>query len=185
MTNQKPIDLQTEILKEQIRVFEAQFQELDKLNIRTIPENMFVHHFLPFFAGEVKENAQEIMTNWLTIAGSAVSPVNVVDPQGRVVAQVPAIQNNEGLDPSAKSDSNIAYSVKEAKAVTGLSPIAAQNILRSDLGIKLTAMTNSITKSNAVHEGKWTSLLNHYGKGVKTDSKVNTEGNDSGDIFGF
>jgi hypothetical protein len=185
MADDKVADMQTEVLKEQIRQFEKQFEELDRLNVRTIPENMFVHHFLPFFAGEVKENAQEIMTNWLTIAGSAVSPVNVVNTAGQVVAQVPPVQNNAGLDPTAQSDANIAYSAKEAKAMMGLSPIAAQNILSSELGVKLSAMTKNIAVSNADHEKRWDTLLGHYGKKT-TGSKENTAvQEDAGDIFGF
>lgn len=185
MLDKKPVDIQTEILKEQIRAFESQFQELDRLNVRTIPENMFVHHFLPFFAGEVKENAQEIMTNWLTIAGSAVNPVNVVNTVGQVVAQVPPVQNNEGLDPAAKSDSNIAYSAKEAKAMSGLSPVAAQNILSSELGVKLSAMTKNIERSNAAHEEKWDSLLKQYGKKPLSEKVTINQQEDTGDVFGF
>lgn len=185
MNDKTKSDIQQDILKEQIRVFKEQFGELDKINVRTIPENMFVYHFLPYFSGEVKENSQEIITNWLTIAGSAVNPVNILDANGRVVAQVPPMQNNSGLDPAATSESNLAYAAKEAKAMAGLSPVAAQNILSNELSIKLSSMTKELEASNAEHENKWNELLKHYGKAVKPDNVKDNINSDAGDIFGF
>lgn len=178
-------DIQTQMLLRQIRDSEAQFAELDKLNVRSVPEGIFVHHFLPFFSGEVKENSQELLSNWLTIAGSAVSPVNIV-ANGRVVAQVPPIQNNEALDPSAKQqDVGIGYALKESNAMASLSPVAGNAMLSSHLGNKLNAMTSHLEESNKEHERKWNELLKHYGKkplGQVEQSKQNT---DEGDIFGF
>ena len=184
--NDKPkSDIQENILKEQIRVFKEQFDELDKINVRTIPENMFVYHFLPFFSGEVKENSQEIITNWLTIAGSAVNPVNILDTNGRIVAQVPPMQNNNALDPATIDDSNLAYAAKEAKAMAGLSPVAAQNILSNQLSVKLSTMTKELQISNVEHEKKWNDLLTHYGKVPPTDKSKDSTSTDEGDIFGF
>lgn len=178
-------DIQTQMLLRQIHESEQQFAELDKLNVRSVPENIFVHHFLPFFSGEVKENRQELLSNWLIIAGSAVSPVNIV-ANGRIVAQVPPIQNNEALDPSSKTqDTGIGYALKESNAMASLSPTAGNAMLSGHLGNKLNAMTSHMEDSNKVHEEKWNKLLQHYGKkplGYKEESNKNS---DQGDIFGF
>lgn len=177
-------DAQTAALKTQISLLKTQFDELDKVNVRAIPEAMFVHHFLPFFAGETSENSQEIITNWLTVAGSAINPVNVVDRAGRVVIQVPPIQNSESLDPTAVSNINLAYTAKESGAMSSLSPQAAQNIMTAGLSVKLNAMTKDIDKSNQAHEKKWDDLLMHYGK--KKPAGTNKDnGGDSEDVFGF
>jgi hypothetical protein len=177
-------DAQTLALKSQISLLKTQFDELDRVNVRAIPEAMFVHHFLPFFAGETQENSQEIIGNWLTVAGSAINPVNVVDRAGRVVIQVPPIQNSESLDPTAISNVNLAYTAKESGAMSSLSPQAAQNIMSAGLGVKLTAMTKDIQKSNEAHEKKWDDLLVHYGKKKPvTGNKDNSAGSE--DIFGY
>ncbi len=179
-------DIQTQMLLRQMEESKQQFAELNKLDVRSVPENIFVHHFLPFFSGEVKENRQELLSNWLTIAGKAVNPVNIVDTSGKVVAQVPAIQNNEALDPSARqSEVGIGYVLKESNALSNISRVAGNNLLTSHLGNKLGAMTSHLEESNKAHEQKWNDLLKHYGKkplNYKESDKVNS---DEGDIFGF
>ncbi len=178
-------DMQTEILLRQIDAAKQQFSELDRRDVRIIPENMFVHHFLPFFSGERTENAQETIANWLTIAGSPVHPVNIVNSGGQVVVQVPPIQNNTTLDPAAPTDTNLAYAVKESRAISSLSPNAGQSILTGQLSNKLSALTSQLEQKNKEHENKWNALLTHYGKkpiNYKEDEKV---ADDKGDVFGF
>jgi hypothetical protein len=177
-------EVQTQMLQDQIDSIKEQFQQLDRLDVRTVPENIFVHHFLPVFAGEKKENVQETVAMWVNIAGSNFHPVNVVNNQGQVVAQVPPLQNNKALDPS-KSTSNLAYAVKESRAKAELSPIGAQAMLTNQLSSKLDNMTQDFTSKNKPLEDMWMDLLNKYGKGP--DSKKDNKGNqdDLGDPFGF
>ena len=178
-------DIQTQMLLRQIHESEQQFAELDKLNVRSVPENIFVHHFLSFFSGEVKENKQELLSNWLTIAGGAVNPVNIVS-NGRIVAQVPPIQNNEALDPSTKTqDTGIGYALKESNAMASLSPTAGNAILSGHLGNKLNAMTSHLEDSNKAHEKKWDDLLKHYGKKPLNYKEDSSKTDDEGDVFGF
>ena len=178
-------DVQTQILVKQIESVKEMFHELDKKDVRVIPENMFVHHFLPFFSGEVTENSSETVANWLTIAGSAVHPVNIINNTGQVVAQVPPIQNNSALDPSAKSETNLAYTLKESKALSSLSPTAGQSVLMGELNNKLMAMTEQQLQKNKEHEDKWNKLLSHYGKKPLNYTQDQQTQEGEGDVFGF
>jgi len=178
-------DVQTQILNKQIEDAQEQFAELDKRLVRSIPENMFVHHFLPFFSGETTENAQEAMTNWITIAGSPMHPVNIVNQQGQVVAQVPPINNNNALDPTGK-DTNMAYAMKEAKSLSGLSPIAGQELILGKLSEKLDNMTAGLDQKQTGMQERWNDLLKHYNKppiGHKSTNDKQTS--DDSDVFGF
>lgn len=176
-------EMQTQILQNQIETIKEQFQQLDRLDVRTVPENIFVHHFLPVFSGERQENVQEAVAMWANIAGSNFHPVNIVNNVGEVVAQVPPLQNNNALDPS-KSQSNLAYAVKESRAKADLSPIGAQAILSNQLGNKLDHMTQEMQEKNKPLEEKWAELLAKYGK---TPAKKNADSSqeDAGDPFGF
>lgn len=177
-------EIQTQMLQDQIETIKEQFQQLDRLDVRTVPENIFVHHFLPVFAGEKKENVQETVAMWANIAGSNFHPVNVVNNVGEVVAQVPPLQNNNALDPS-KSQSNIAYAVKESRAKAELSPVGAQAILSNQLSSKLDNMTQDIQSKNKPLEEKWAELLAKYGKGPASKSNSKDQQEDLGDPFGF
>lgn len=175
--------IQTNMLKEQIETIRGQFEQLDRLDVRTIPENIFVHHFLPVFSGEKTENVQEALAMWVNIAGSNFHSVNVVNPQGEVVAQVPPLQNNNALDPS-KKHTNLAYTLKEAQVKSELSPMAAQSLLSNQLIGKLDNMTQDIAEKNKPLEQRWTDLLAKYGKASKADEK-RSDTDTEGDPFGF
>lgn len=176
-------EAQSQMLHNQIQSIKEQFQQLDQLDVRSVPENIFIHHFLPVFCGERTENVQETVAMWVNIAGSNFHPVNVVNNSGEVVAQVPPLQNNKALDPS-RSHSNIAYALKESQAKADLSPIAAQNALTNQLGSKLDNMTEGTDVRNKPLEEKWTELLTKYGK-VDTKKASSAEDDGAGDSFGF
>jgi len=178
-------DVQKQLLIKQIEEAQEQFLELDKRNVRSIPENMFVHHFLPFFSGETTENAQESINNWITIAGSPMHPVNIVNSQGQVVAQVPPINNNAILDPASDKEINMAYAMKEAKSLSGLSPTAGQNLIIGKLSEKLDTLTAHVSDKQTEMQDRWNDLLKHYNKkpiGAAANDKQQT---DESDVFGF
>lgn len=176
-------EIQTHMLQTQINTIKEQFNQLDRLDVRTIPEAIFVHHFLPVFSGERTENAQEALSMWVNIAGSNFHPVNVINNQGDVVAQVPPLQNNRVLDP-AKSASNLSYAVTESNARANLSPLGAQAMLTNQLTNKLTSMTADLESKNKPHEQMWADLLSKYGKAPVTQ-KAKDQQEDQGDPFGF
>lgn len=175
--------MQTQMLQNQINTIKQQFDQLDKLDVRTIPENIFVHHFLPVFSGERTENVQEVVSMWVNIAGSNFHPVNVVNNVGDIVAQVPPLQNNTALDP-AKSASNLAYAVKESNAKASIAPLGAQAMLTNQLTNKLNSMTDDLHTKNKPHEQMWLDLLSKYGKAPVT-KQAKQEQEDQGDPFGF
>jgi hypothetical protein len=181
--NKSMQEIQTEMLQNQINKIKQQFEQLDKLDVRTVPENIFVHHFLPVFSGEKTENVQEALSMWVNIAGSNFHPVNIVNGNGEIVAQVPPIQNNTVLDPSNRA-SNLSYAVKEANAKAGLSPLGAQAMLTNQLTNKLTNMTADLNSKNKPHEQMWNDLFNKYGKSSTSDKSKNQQA-EEGDVFGF
>lgn len=177
-------ELQTQMLQDKINAIKQQFDQLDRADVRTVPENIFVHHFLPVFCGEKKENIQETVAMWTNIAGGSFKPVNIVSTMGEVVAQVPPLQNNRTLDPSKKNN-NLAYAIKESRAREGLMPVTAQAVLTNQLASKLDSMTQNIQDENKPLEEKWNELLARYGKTKSTNVVAKEENEDEGDPFGF
>ena len=72
---------------------------------KTVPANIFYHHFLPFFRGDlVKESnhverAERLMRHWMTIAGGPFNEVDVIGLSGEVIATVPKIYDNRAIQP--------------------------------------------------------------------------------------
>lgn len=55
-----------------------------------LPEDVFRHHFLPFFTGEVPKD-RNCIAEWIGIAGTPTSKVDVVSPAGDVLFTVPPV----------------------------------------------------------------------------------------------
>lgn len=79
---------------------------LDETNFaRTkLPEEVFVKNFLPYFSGQssIKDNPQ-IVPTWISIAGSPMAEVDVVDATGQVQFTVPAFYDTTVVNATRQS----------------------------------------------------------------------------------
>lgn len=65
-----------------------------------LPEKIFVEYFLPFFAGAVQASTEfPFIAQWISVAGSAVSEVDIIDYEGNVLFSVPAVMNTSFIRP--------------------------------------------------------------------------------------
>lgn len=62
----------------------------ESLDIRKLPENVFVYHFLPWFAGTSTDKNVNAAA-WVDIAGSANVPVHIVDNSGEILYTIPPL----------------------------------------------------------------------------------------------
>ena len=91
-------------LQTQIDDMKSRFAVLDAHVCRRIPEDVFRRYFLPFFLGEMTNQAHEVLPYWFKIAGAATKPVDVVNSRGQVIARVPPLHDQSFLRPIASRE---------------------------------------------------------------------------------
>lgn len=148
---------------------------------RTVPENIFVHHFLPVFSGQKTDDIDNILEYWIRISNGPMNSVAVVDTLGQIKVVVPPLHNNLILNPDKSEDVNIAYAAKEAKAREGYAPVMAQSILAQALGKKYGSMLD--VSPNETNDEQWRKVFETYGisNAVPPVNSVDIED----DAFGF
>jgi hypothetical protein len=139
---------------------QAKFSELNKSETRTIPEDLFLQHFMPIFDGSSIEDKDQKMAIWLTIAGSGYARVIVVDINKRPVAVVPPIFNREMVNVEAKTGINLGAMFEEANRRSDITPVLGAAIIRNELGSVLTKIIES--DSNSAIEKEWIALFEKY-----------------------
>jgi hypothetical protein len=85
----------TELKKEAEHVINHIHNELCVNNAQSVsrlPEEIFVNYFLPMFIGAYKDEGKRLV-EWISIAGTPSSPVNIIDTQGHVLFKVPGVYN--------------------------------------------------------------------------------------------
>jgi len=161
--NDNPIaKLQTRQLTERMNELKNSFAAMDRNLVRTMPEAIFVAHFLPMFSGEVVANPADLISLWYNIAGTSYSPVNIVDAKGVFVIQVPPIHNNKSFGPIVDRNQDISYAVKHAVQKSSLSPRLGTNILAEELSLRLETMLANGDDTEVVQG--WLDLFKHYKK---------------------
>lgn len=157
---QKDLERKTAELK-------AGFAALAQSNTRSVPENIFVTHFLPLFCGESQENKSVLLDNWYAIAGTPYSPVNVVDIYGNVIVTVPPILNREVLPVKIERDNGDLSDVFETAARKAeFSPKLGENHVVNELSKRFLSTID--TSPNDALKAQWAAVFSKYGKGAKT-----------------
>lgn len=174
-------ELQQRQFDDRLKFLKNGFAEMEKLNVRTLPEVIFVTYFLPLFSGESKENADNLISQWFNIAGTNYSSVNIVDNNGNFIIKIPPLHDRNSMTPILDRSEDIAYAFNLAHQKASLSPRLANNIIANELNSRY----NSITKSDYVNlKEDWDKVFKHYGKNLdKGDSSNNTSGGE--DEFEF
>lgn len=146
-----------------------EFNALDKEDVRSLPEGIFIRDFLPLFSGETTQDKETLLSYWYLIAGTPYHPVNLIDDTGRVVAQVPPLQDRNVLSAKPNNAKELSVVFEEAKQKSSLSPALGQQIIASALNNQLETKTTQVINEAWVKQ--WEVVLARYGK---TMNKTNT-----------
>lgn len=141
---------------------QSEFNALDKEDVRSLPEGIFVRDFLPLFSGESVENRETLLGYWYLIAGTPYHPVNLVDEAGRVVVQVPPLQDRNVLSAKPNNAKELSVVFEEAKQKSSLSPALGQQMIAAALNSQL--QTKTTTTVNETWSKQWETVLSRYGK---------------------
>lgn len=135
-----------------------------------LPEHIFVQNFLPYFNGTVPvEQRSLVYSQWIGVAGSPMSEVELLKPNGEIAAIVPPIYDT-GFVSGKHKDVNRIASEYELLSTNPINP--AEDIF-------LSKMLNNLPESsvNLTHEQRWVELLSKYGpvtapQSSSVDSKI-------------
>jgi hypothetical protein len=148
-----------------------------------LPEDIFRNVFLPYFTGQQTENIENVTTQWVGIAGSAMSKVDIIDTQGNVLFTVPELMNTSGLDVikrRAGDSLEDRTSTYHSHALT--SPALARNYLQQGLDGKLNQMV-SVEKAKGAFKDRsneWNKVFSYYGlNGPDTENSSSGKENPS------
>lgn len=149
-----------------------------------LPEEIFVNYFLPYFkeplndkskvSEEILKRRDKMLREWIAIAGSLFSEVDIIDVAGKVLFTVPALNNTNVINPirseGAPSFETIA---NMAERLQMLSPAKSVNYQNERLQDKLEDMSKGRHKFTEI-EKRWISIFERY-----PDTKSNSS-NSSG-----
>lgn len=149
-----------------------------------IKEDIFASYFLPRFLGIVKiPKDVNIMAEWISVAGTPVAEVDVVDIYGDVLFTVPGLFDSSAINPDAKKERGL----REIFAMFDLKmnnlPSAADKFLAVSLEKDLETLTpNEQKKIEQVK--RWRDIISRYfpehlaseeGSGFDTDVSIDDD----------
>lgn len=67
-----------------------------------LPESVFVQLFLPYFSGTPFPDNRNVIAEWIGIAGTPMSEVDIINDQGAVLYSVPSLFNTDMLQVANK-----------------------------------------------------------------------------------
>ena len=141
-------------------------QLVSETEVNQLPEKLFVTNFLPFFCGERDpEKDPDFFVFWVSIAGSPVSEVEIIDERGKPLFRVPPLNDTTIIKPdrTVKNSINFSQIITMAKMYANMTPTAGQNALMNGLGEKYKELQakSEIFDKNTI---RWLDILARYGK---------------------
>jgi hypothetical protein len=151
-----------------------------------IPEEIFKQHFLPYFAGEKPITTEsKIMEQWISVAGTPMSEVNVINNTGEVLFSVPSLFDTKIIDTvikDRKSSLTDIYTNSEVRS----SRIPSEGI--AYLARALTDKVQNIAGTSKVdieNKQRWETIMQRYDKQSKSNSSNTVNNSSNEDDFEY
>lgn len=128
-----------------------------------LPEDIFKQYFLPHFSGQAPISSKpQIVAEWIGIAGTPASEVDVIDTAGHVLFTVPSLFDSSIIDTVKRDPGNSIsdiYSQYDLK--TNNIPSVANNFLNKELSKKLSIVDTTVKHEDVTNQ--WNSIFDRYG----------------------
>ena len=126
-----------------------------------LPENIFVQYFLPYFSGKLPITKQtSVMTDWVSVAGSPVAEVDIIDQQNQVLFTVPSLFDTKIINPIRGDESeSISQIYNQYSLKNNNIPIVATRYLSNAMDSKSEEILNEVQQKDT----RWDNILNRYG----------------------
>ena len=162
---QKYIDTATEQIKDSIDYHYNQLVEKPSKELASLPENIFVQYFLPFFCGEKAiEKDNDVIARWIAVAGNPNKEVNIIDDDDQIIFTVPALVDSTFIDfknlNKGQPFKNIIANYELHKSQL---PIVGENYLRNTIDSRIESLTRDSGIQEA-NEKRWINIFTRYNK---------------------
>lgn len=144
-----------------------------------LPENIFRDYFLPFFAGiRPFERNSPVISEWISIAGTPMSEVDIIDGAGRVLYTVPSLFDTDFLSIARRDPGDsIADIYQQYDLRSNNLPQVANNYLNKALNTKLSKIKLTSNRANE-NLNRWNTILTRYGLNAVNSTVVNRHHNE-------
>lgn len=139
-------------------------EDVDRLLLARLPEDLFVAHFLPLFRGDIKDPLleQDLRTKWYILARHQLGEVNIIDANGEILFTTPSINYTKMFDPT-KSDVSGSFKdlITIANQMGSANPVRAKQYLENNLTKKFNSMR---VKGHILinEEQRWLDIFKRY-----------------------
>lgn len=129
-----------------------------------LPEEIFVRYFLPYFAGHIKNTDRpQILAEWISIAGTPMGEVAVIDPAGTILFYVPPVFDTSFLSVApAKGDNSFADIATNANLLSAHIPVRGLEYQKNAMHTRLGDLITS-PQDVKYNEGRWLDIFSRYG----------------------
>ena len=152
-----------------------------------LPEHIFVSYFLPFFIGQRQvDEKNNYPAQWISIAGSPTSEVDVIDSSGTVLYTVPAFFNTKKNNPvGERGNLNFNALISAAELLKSRSPIESNNTVNQLYQAKMSKYIN--TNIDSEDAKKWKFIFDKYKitSNIQEDKEEDKEEVSKGDEYYF
>jgi hypothetical protein len=132
--------------------------------VAKLPEEIFSKHFLPYFSGEKTPTQDKpVFAEWISVAGTPMSPVDIIDKNNEVLFRVPPMFDTGMM--TQLQGRTMREIFKQYELYNNNLPQVANNFLTKALTAKSEGYDSvSLTKA----QEEWNSILQRYDLGEKT-----------------
>lgn len=136
-----------------------------------ISEEAFKQSFLPYFSGNVGAvGNRNVITEWISVAGTAMSEVDVINDKREVLFTVPALFDSNVIDLTKRvTGSSIGEIVEDYNLRKDATPYAAKNIVNDSLDRKLKEITTDTAPIRQTTAERWIAIMGRYGIAPPSD----------------
>ena len=167
MSEHDPIRaLRRQQISQNIRSIMTDLKKGEAAESRLMPANVFVAYYLPFWRGQIPDEATNIerYNLWMTIAGGPNGRVKIVDPNnGNVIATSPPAAPTEIFAPSAPEKGVTMAGIMGATRQTAIyNPNTAELMLLKQLSGRLVGMTKDAGPIALANAKAWDEFLSVF-----------------------
>lgn len=148
-----------------------------------LPEDIFAGYFLPHFSGQqpISSNSQ-VLAEWIGIAGTPTSEVDVIDKAGQTLFTVPSMFDTSAIDVTKR---DVGNSISDIYAQFDLKsnniPVVANRFLNAQLSKKLEDIDGHHSHNDVTE--RWGKIFERYGiQPAKTSTTAEPKQDPSDDL---
>jgi len=130
--------------------------------VAQLPESVFSSVFLPYFTGQkslISDN--DLLIQWIGIAGSETSMVDVISQSGEVLFRVPPLFSTEFINPGSPNSLPFDGIFNEYFQLNATLPAQGERLLKNVLSLVKQAVVTNDYRINE-YKDMWYKIFKYY-----------------------